>query len=103
MEKYVAIQNFKRHSEWQTGQLSLSNWFFRLKASDLSCHTEFFVFSPFDLSNLEVIRCFPTIAKGRFNFSAAWIDLEKQIEIVCLEKQSIGQEGEGKRNLPELS
>lgn len=65
-------QNFKRHSEWQrfiykqTGQLSLSNCFFRRKASDLSCHTEFFIFSPSDLSNPEVIRHFPKMEKRRF-------------------------------------
>lgn len=41
--------------------------------------------------------------KEGWSFSAAWIDLEKQIEVVCMEKQNVGQEREGKRDFPELS
>lgn len=50
----------------QDWTITFDELFFRLKVSDFTCHTEFFMFSTSDLSNAEVIRHFPRVEKRRF-------------------------------------
>lgn len=82
--------------------------FFKLKALDLSCHRELLIFSSSAFSSplegYETQRSLdtsPGCQKEDSSSSGALKGLEKweATKIICLEKQSIGKEGEGKRNL----